>query len=73
MNYGSLFTWRLYSADLYLTSLKNYDEKYRGKESKAIDRWKMKKRDKERYEKDPEIKHIVIRFEAKNWNWLEEK
>ncbi len=57
------------SADIYLTSLKNYDEKYRGREGKAIDDWKMKKKDKERYEKDANIKHIKIEFHATNWDW----
>jgi Holliday junction resolvase-like predicted endonuclease len=57
------------SADLYLTSLKNYDEKYRGKEGKKIDDWKMTKKYNERYEKDPNIRHIKIEFQATNWNW----
>lgn len=59
------------SADVYLTSLKNYDEKYRGKEGKAIDNWKMKKIDKERYKKDPDVKHIGIEFHATNWDWYQ--
>jgi len=60
------------SVDLYLTSLKNYDEKYRGKEGKAIDKWKMRRKDKVQYEKDTNVKHIQIHFQAKNWEWLEE-
>jgi Holliday junction resolvase-like predicted endonuclease len=60
------------SADIYLTSLKNYDEKYRGREGKAIDGWKMRKKDKERYEKDPDVKHIRIDFHATDW-WKERK
>jgi len=59
------------SADVYLTSLKNYDEKYRGREGKAIDGWKMRKKDKARYEKDPDIKHIRIEFYARNWDWYQ--
>ena len=47
-------------ADVYLTSLKNYDEKYRGKEGKAIDNWKMRKKYKEQYDKDRDVKHIRI-------------
>lgn len=54
-------------ADVYLTSLENYDAQYRGKEGKAIDDWKMRKKDKERYEKDPDVKHIRIKFHATNW------
>jgi len=57
------------SADLYLTSLENYDKKYRGREGKAIDVWKMRKKDKEEYEKDPNVRHIRIKFDYKNWNW----
>jgi Holliday junction resolvase-like predicted endonuclease len=60
------------SAEVYLTSLKNYDKKYRGKEGKVIDDWKMRKKDKEQYRKDPEIKHIRIEFEATNWDWSNE-
>jgi len=56
------------SADLYLTSLKNYDEKYRGRAGKAIDNWKMGEKDKERYEKDPDVKHIRIEFQATHWS-----
>jgi hypothetical protein len=56
-------------ADLYLTSLKNYDEKYRGKEGKAVDSWRMTKKDKEEYEKDHNVKHIRIEFHSINWDW----
>jgi Holliday junction resolvase-like predicted endonuclease len=59
------------SSDVYLTSLKNYDEKYRGREGKAIEGWKMWKRDKARYEEDPDVKHIRIEFHAKNWDWYQ--
>jgi len=69
----AVYVETLNSADVYLTSLKNYDEKYRGKEGKTIDKWKMRKKDKEQYEKDPEVKHIRIYFEAENWNWLRKK
>jgi len=59
------------AADVYLTSLKNYDEKYRGREGKAIDDWKMRKKDKEKYEKDYNVKHIRIEFHTTNWDWGE--
>lgn len=54
-------------ADVYLTSLENYDAKYRGREGKAIDVWKMRKEYKERYKKDPDVKHIRIEFHTTNW------
>jgi Holliday junction resolvase-like predicted endonuclease len=55
------------SADLYLTSLENYDKQYRGYGERKIDTWKMKPCDKERYEKDPQVKHIKIEFHGHNW------
>lgn len=57
------------SADVYLTSLKNYDKKYRGRDSKKIDAWKMRKKDKERYLKDPNVKYIRIEFYDVSWEW----
>jgi len=57
------------SADVYLTSLKNYDENYRGREGKATDVWRMRKKNKEEYEKDHKVKHIRIEFHAINWDW----
>jgi len=65
----AIYVETLKSGDVYLTSLKNYDEKYRGREGKAIDVWGMRKKDKEEYEKDPNVKHIRIEFHATNWNW----
>lgn len=56
-------------ADVYLTSLRHYDRKYRGRKDKAVDDWKMGKKHKEQYAKDPEVKHIRIAFYATNWNW----
>ncbi|MDP3003133.1 MAG: hypothetical protein Q8N38_08400 [Bacteroidales bacterium] len=57
------------SADIYLTSLANYDEKYKGKNIKAIEDWKMTKNYTLRYETDPEVKHISIKFRWTNWSW----
>lgn len=54
-------------ADLYLTSLAHYDEKYRGKNGRAIDDWKMTEKLRAQYDADPEVKHIRIRFEATHW------
>lgn len=55
------------NADVYLTSLGNYDSKYRGKEGKAIDDWKMGKQYRYRYDEDPDVKHIRIGFQVGNW------
>jgi Holliday junction resolvase-like predicted endonuclease len=57
------------SAEVYLTSLKNYDQKYRGKEGKAIDVWKMKAKHKTAYEEDACVKHIRMDFCCTNWTW----
>ncbi len=65
----AIYVETLESADIYLTSLKNYDEKYRGGENKAIDDWKMKKKDKEQYDRDTNVKHIKIDFHTMNWDW----
>ena len=54
--------------DLYLTSLENHDEKY-GNINRATDDWKMRKKDKDKYKKDPEVKHIIINFNEINW-WI---
>jgi hypothetical protein len=59
-------------ADVYLTSLKNYDDKYRGREGKAIDDWGMGKKNKEEYETDHNVKHIRIEFHATTWDWEEQ-
>jgi len=53
-------------ADLYLTSLKNYDKKY-GNKNNEIDSWKMTKKDKLRYSKDAEVKHIEIKYTSDHW------
>lgn len=55
------------SADVYFTSLNNYDKKYRGKKGKAIDNWKMGEKDKKRYEQDPGVKHIRFEFDTTRW------
>ena len=55
------------SADIYLTSLNNYDEKYRTKIGKALDDWKMNQKYREMYREDPEVKHIRIEFQEINW------
>jgi len=54
-------------ANVYLTSLKNYDKKYRGNRHKAIDDWKMTQKNREKYIKDKNIKHISIEYTINNW------
>jgi hypothetical protein len=53
-------------ADLFLTSLANYDKKYRMR-GKAVDGWAMTEKRTKEYEVDPEVKHIRIEFRAENW------
>ena len=55
------------SSDLYLTSLSHYDETYRVNKCKVIDNWNMKKSDKEKYQNDPEVKHLEIVYKETNW------
>lgn len=59
-------------ADVYLTSLENYHAKYRGKEGKATDDWKMGEKYKKLYDNDLEVKHIKIDFHYTNW-WKQQK
>jgi hypothetical protein len=56
-------------AEVYLTSLENYDQKYRGRKGRAIDDWKMKTNYRKRYEEDTCVKHIRIDFRSTNWIW----
>ena len=49
------------------TDLENYDKKYRGNKKRAIDDWKMRKKYKELYEKDPKVRHIGMKFNTTNW------
>ena len=55
-------------ADVYMTSLENYDRNYRTP-GKAIDDWKMGPRDRKKYASDAEVRHIHLSFDAKNWKW----
>jgi hypothetical protein len=56
-------------AEIYLTSLSNYDSKYRGNKQRAMDDWKMTKKNRKLYREDPEVKHIRINFSLHSWNW----
>jgi hypothetical protein len=54
-------------ADLYLTSLANYDAKYQSKGDKAIDDWKMTPNWIEAYRKDSLVMHLHLSFEVTRW------
>jgi hypothetical protein len=53
-------------ADLFLTSLENYDRKYRVS-GRAVDGWAMTERQTNEYGADLEVRHIRIEFKAVNW------
>ena len=56
-------------ADLYLTSLNNYDSKYRPNQGRALDTWKMSPKYRALYGRDKEVKHIRADFLQESWNW----
>ena len=56
-------------ADLFLTSVTNYDKNYR-LPKKMVDGWGMTEKWRNRYAADSEVKHINIEFKAVNW-WKE--
>lgn len=56
-------------ADLYLTSLDNYDKNYKSNETKAIDDWKMTEKYKNIYKKDKNIMQIHLDFTSINWSF----
>jgi hypothetical protein len=60
------------AADLFLTSLVNYDSKYRARDDGEIDAWKMTDKQILVYAADAEIRHIHVAFADKNW-WLVNK
>ena len=57
------------SADLFLLSLKHYDQRYRQNVKRAIDDWKMGDRHRKRYEDDSDMRHIHMDFSGSSWNW----
>jgi hypothetical protein len=65
----AVYVETLESADLYLTSLAHYDERYRFKKGRAIDNWKMGKKYAEQYDKDPQVKHVRMAFHTTHWEW----
>jgi Holliday junction resolvase-like predicted endonuclease len=54
-------------ADLFMTSLTNYDAQYRTGERKAIDDWKMSPYWTKAYDEDPKVMHLHLRFEGGHW------
>jgi len=54
------------AADIYLTSLENYDAKYRVA-GRAVDDWKMTRKHRQAYTDDPDVKHIRVAFHVGNW------
>ena len=55
-------------ADVYLTSLDNYDRNYRTA-GKKVDDWKMCPKHREKYASDANVLHIHMSFDARNWRW----
>lgn len=55
-------------ADLYLTSLKNYERKYR-RTKPVVDAWLITDKMRARYTRDRKVKHVRIDFKATNWEW----
>jgi len=55
------------SADLYLTSLENFREKYAGREDLTVLAWKMKMKQRREYSLDPNVMHLRIEFSQNNW------
>jgi Holliday junction resolvase-like predicted endonuclease len=53
-------------ADLFLTSLANYDKRYKV-DGKAVDGWAMTGKHSFKYASDPEVKHVRIEFKAEHW------
>jgi Holliday junction resolvase len=56
------------AADLYLTSLANYDSEYRVRGRKT-ESWKMTSKQLRGYTADAEVKHIHVVFSDENW-WV---
>jgi len=55
-------------ADLYLTSLENFEAKYIRSDS-AGGVWNMSPKSREQYALDPAVKHVYFKFGSKNWRW----
>ncbi len=56
-------------SELFLTSLENYDRKYRISEGRTLDTWKMIPKYKELYLADKEVKYIHTDYHGDAWHW----
>jgi hypothetical protein len=65
----AVYVETLQFAELYLTSLSNYERKYRLAEGRTLDTWKMSPKYKTQYANDKEIKYIRADFRQDNWTW----
>ncbi len=54
-------------ADLFLTSLANYERKYALGEKREVHGWGMTEKKVREYIADVEVKHIGMKFTAHNW------
>lgn len=54
------------SADLFLTSLAHYDEKFRSKKATVNELWKMGVKDVQTYQHDREVEHVHFDFKIGN-------
>lgn len=54
-------------ADMYLTSLANYDDNYKSKKAPAIETWSMNKGPRKAYASDPNVYHIHFDFNLQKW------
>jgi len=50
-----------------LTSLENYDDKYRRRAGKSTDSWKMTDKAKRSYDEDSNVMHVKMKFETIQW------
>jgi Holliday junction resolvase-like predicted endonuclease len=55
-------------AEVFLTSLENYDKNYKF-ETASMESWKMGANWQAKYLDDPMVKHIRLNFDFGNWNW----
>ena len=55
------------SGELYLTSLTNYEAKYKSREGKAVDDWKMTPNWIQACRKDSQVMHIHLNFAVEKW------
>lgn len=57
-----------HDADLYITSLKNYKNKYE-KKGCSLGTWKMSPKHTVLYKQDEEVRHIKVDFRLDSWTW----